>query len=413
MEIVNELAAILFDWPKTATVFSIALAVIVWRIGPRRLMRHRHKPAAPEIGAYFTDADLMTTPKERPAYSDRTAYMLAEMADLAYYEFERESGLALRDSLIRDLVSRQDAFSEDEAELFFDTHMLKAMTSGHGTGLLSEVLRDKGFTLLETMDKGDVQGFICRREPEGSTPYLIVAFRGSEAKVDDWYTNVQAVPEPVEGFQGAKVHGGFLKSFRRVEQQIRDCIDGDEGHDASDQLLPVYFTGHSLGGALAVLAMTIIAPDRGGGCYTFGAPRVANYELFEKVKTPMFRVVNSSDIVPRMPPSLLVVPVLSPLLKFLAETFRMVPYLPRGLEWLARVLDKLKDYRHFGDQRYLTDISSGRFEQTKLLLNPPLTDRAWWLLSDVASEFLRPVNSHSMKLYRQKLRAVAHDRQQR
>ena len=37
---------------------------------------------------YFDETNLLTTPAKRAAFSDRTAYLMAEMSRLAYFKFE-------------------------------------------------------------------------------------------------------------------------------------------------------------------------------------------------------------------------------------------------------------------------------------------------------------------------------------
>ena len=73
------------------------------------------------------------------------------------------------------------------------------------------------------------------------------------------------------------------------------CNDGEP--------LPLFITGHSLGGALALLATRLVAPNVNGACYKRSAhPGVGNYEYFRGIKTAVYRIVNSADIVPRVPP---------------------------------------------------------------------------------------------------------------
>ena len=55
--------------------------------------RRRPRPTKRESGAYFTHKTLLSPPMTRPAYSDRMAYVLAEMSALAYYEFEGQTSV--------------------------------------------------------------------------------------------------------------------------------------------------------------------------------------------------------------------------------------------------------------------------------------------------------------------------------
>ena len=75
----------------------------------------------------------------------------------------------------------------------------------------------------------------------------------------------------------------------------------------------LFVCGHSLGGALAVLAAYRLSHCEGpgaptvGGVYTFGQPRVGNSALAKscslELSQRIFRYVNSSDIVPLVPPA--------------------------------------------------------------------------------------------------------------
>lgn len=66
-------------------------------------------------------------------------------------------------------------------------------------------------------------------------------------------------------------------------------------------------TGHSLGGAIAALASTILAdenPSRIVSLYTFGEPRVGDYgyaQTHDRLVSDSWRVVHLVDIVPHLP----------------------------------------------------------------------------------------------------------------
>lgn len=353
---------------------------------------------------YFKQPDLLSPPTERPAYSDRMAYVLAEMSALAYCQFES------LDSIVEEATEKAKSLASDckqaDVREFLDGFATEIMTGGRwGRGVLEKVLDNSGFELLDTINVGSTQGFVCRRKKRGQPPYLVVAFRGTESKVSDWLTDSHCVPTE-EG-----VHTGFRDAFERKEGE-----DGKTVSELVSEILrdegtrPLFITGHSLGGALALLATKRLAPKRDStSCYTFGAPRIANYEFFRDVKTPVFRVVNSSDIVPRVPPGPLVGPTLMAL-RILSSLVSPFPVASAALDRLERFLDKLNGYRHFGDLRYLTDVAEGRFDDVRLLTSPPAIDRMLWMGRSLVKGVHRPVKSHGIALYRRKLLVLAERR---
>lgn len=90
------------------------------------------------------------------------------------------------------------------------------------------------------------------------------------------------------------MHRGFLEPYDLVEARIAATLEKYAG-------LPVYITGHSPGGALAMLATRYLRSDSTGATYTFGCPRAADNVFYRDVKTPMYRVVNAADAAPRLP----------------------------------------------------------------------------------------------------------------
>ena len=374
--------------------------------------RRRPKSQPPADNGYFTDEKLLSPPLPRPAYSDRMAYVLAEMADLAYYQFEGKVGLV------------EDAFQEFKSlnrsgdvdvRKFLEKFSL-GLVSGRRLSLkvFTEVLTKSGFQLLDVIHVAETQGFICKRNVANEPPYLVLAFRGTEKKISDWLTDARCKPT-VEG--SARVHTGFLEAFclktndegKTAEDVVKDILDCLQAKDGEGRTLPLFITGHSLGGALALLATRLVAPDINGACYTFGAPRIANYEYFRSLKTPVYRVVNSADVVPRVPPGAAMI-VLVGMVRLLAWLTTLAPLISGALGKVEGLLDGLKGYRHYGDQRYLTDVAEGRFHEVRLLTNPPAIDRIVWAWRRIGKSLLIPVKSHSMNIYRQKLRHLANVR---
>ncbi len=102
-----------------------------------------------------------------------------------------------------------------------------------------------------------------------------------------------------------EVHRGFLGAFQLVKDDLFNAIQRlrDKNHPQS-----LWCTGHSLGGALAVVAAAQLLVDghRVNGLYTFGQPRVGDEtfanECVRRIAGQHFRFVNNNDTVTRVPP---------------------------------------------------------------------------------------------------------------
>nr|GMD08159.1 phospholipase A1-Igamma1, chloroplastic [Ipomoea batatas] len=146
---------------------------------------------------------------------------------------------------------------------------------------------------------------------------IVVAWRGTVTPTE-WYENTQNKLQPV-GQGEAKVEQGFLSIYtskcestrynkssasEQVMRELRNLVDfySQRGEETS-----LTITGHSLGGALAVLNAYESAANFPGlpiAVISFASPRVGNIafrdELYQMgVKT--LRVTVKQDLVPRMP----------------------------------------------------------------------------------------------------------------
>ena len=379
----------------------------------------RPKATSKGVEAYFTESNLLRPPLTRPAYSDRMAYLLSEMSDLAYYEFEGGDGMieeAIDKALELDLTEKATVRQFLDG---FSTNLLGGRRLSKS--FLEQLLANSGFKLLDVINVDETQGFICKRHVDDEPPYLVLAFRGTEKKVSDWLTDARCVPT----IQGrAKVHTGFLEAFtvkcdgdhRTVKEVVERVLARADARvlaqsDApeTNELLPLYITGHSLGGALALLATKLVAPNVNGACYTFGAPRIGNYEYFRCIKTPVYRIVNSADVVPRVPPGPFMV-VLRGTAQGMSWLTGFMPTVAQLFDKIEELLDGLKGYRHYGDLRYLSDVAEGRFQDVRLLSNPPATDRLMWAFRRMVRGIFIPLKAHNMNIYRRKLAHVANER---
>jgi triacylglycerol lipase len=132
---------------------------------------------------------------------------------------------------------------------------------------------------------------------------VIVAFRGTQPeRYEDWITDLQL--DMAKGPLGGRVHAGFQKGLNAVwkdmDQVIREW--------RKSQTRSLWFTGHSLGAALATLAVArLVELDQPVyGLYTFGSPRVGDRKFSRnfnfEYRPRMFRFVNNNDTVTRIPP---------------------------------------------------------------------------------------------------------------
>ncbi len=148
------------------------------------------------------------------------------------------------------------------------------------------------------IDNFDTSTHISLLEVNGLDEYgkdiscLVISFRGTD-ELEDWNTNLKAHQTPF-GSKG-KVHSGFKAAYLSIKDQLFEHLNSYS--------LPIFITGHSLGGALAILATSdIYKSDNFDSCYTFGSPRIGSPELVKSIQCErVYRVVNNCDIVTVVP----------------------------------------------------------------------------------------------------------------
>ena len=133
----------------------------------------------------------------------------------------------------------------------------------------------------------------------GGLGATIVAFSGTDPlKIEDWITDF--TPQRTV----SDLHMGFEGAVATVWPRIKDAI---ETRPVGEEKL--FFTGHSLGGALATIAaaravreLKIVAT----AVYTFGGPRVGGADFFAEYMPKLggltHRLVHGGDIVATVPP---------------------------------------------------------------------------------------------------------------
>ena len=284
------------------------------------------KPIAPTP---WKPADLPTL---RAAYSDRTAALMAYLAAFAY-----------------------------------DTQI-----QAKGVLQVPQELAALGFNKLTSFHNGMTDGWAYIAE---GVDLIALAFRGMSS-IKNWDTDFNvALVHPENTDLQLRVHKGFYQAFIRLNEAtlgIKEKLDAIK--QVTNGAVPIYITGHSLGGALAQIAGAVLGSDQVAACYTYGSPRVGNFYFDPWVKVPSYRVMNYADIVPQVP-----LPIV---------------------------------YRHSGDPRYMPDHltpSPYRFE-------PNLLERGWQMIRGliqlVRAGSILGIQDHAIEAYREKLDAIAAARDQ-
>jgi hypothetical protein len=167
----------------------------------------------------------------------------------------------------------------------------------------------------------------------------ILCFRGTgPTDLINWLVDVDVDPEKVPiSFGDEKrefeVHAGFYRNVRAIRpviiRRLQRALAGssvlDDRDDPGDEggvrkvhpLEALYVTGHSLGGAMAVLMAIMLVTEKAyadiaaklKGTYTFGQPMVGSPDLAAACNAhptlgrDVVRYVYGTDVIPKLPPA--------------------------------------------------------------------------------------------------------------
>jgi hypothetical protein len=129
----------------------------------------------------------------------------------------------------------------------------------------------------------------------------IVAFAGTDPlKINDWVTDFDGLPS-ADG-----IHAGFGAAVAAIWPRIAAAIANRPRTERA-----LFLTGHSLGGALAIVAAAQAMSDpqlQPTAIYTYGSPRPGDTQFADAYSPVLgditFRLVNGTDLVATVPPSL-------------------------------------------------------------------------------------------------------------
>ncbi len=157
-------------------------------------------------------------------------------------------------------------------------------------------LKKRGFTDISTLNFGSSLGYVAMIDDTA-----VIMFRGTNpSEIQDWFVNLNN-----NSFRAkyGSVHTGFGASYETLHDQLIEVL-------RQKNPKRIWVTGHSLGGALAVVCSYRLMTDEKreiAGVMTFGQPRVGSSEFCKhmdsELRGRMVHFVNENDLVPRVPPS--------------------------------------------------------------------------------------------------------------
>jgi triacylglycerol lipase len=220
-------------------------------------------------------------PKPRPL--KHADFVFNPERDATYVHFESAAAHPFDSNAA--VLGRRNAWWLGDAALLSYWDVAEAIPRFNAAGMEAELL-----------DAGGLQAYVAWTDS-----FLIVAFRGTEP--DEWadlFDDLQFKQEPWDG-PSRHVHSGFKAAIERVWPTMEPMLD------ALGQTRTVWFSGHSLGGAVATLAGDRYTHT--AGVCTLGSPRVGD-PAFAAAYDARFgaralRYVADTDIVTHVPPPII------------------------------------------------------------------------------------------------------------
>ncbi|KAI1214653.1 alpha/beta-hydrolase [Annulohypoxylon truncatum] len=151
-------------------------------------------------------------------------------------------------------------------------------------------------------DVTDIEGYVSS---DDTNKLIVASFRGSSS-IRNWIADLSFILVPCDVVSGCLTHAGFLTAYNEIADDLLAAL---KNATAAQPDYKIAFTGHSLGGAVATVAIAY-ARKQGyaADLYTYGSPRVGN-EAFASFVTDQagseYRVTHLDDPVPRLPPIVL------------------------------------------------------------------------------------------------------------
>ena len=152
-----------------------------------------------------------------------------------------------------------------------------------------------GFREVLSFKSDGIQAYWLRSDHDS-----VIVCRGHE--FTEWNSlKSNAIARTTVAETVGRVHIGFKREADDLWPRVEHELEGNAK--------PLWFCGHSIGGALAVICasrcLLSYIKSEPVELHTFGSPRVGNRLYSNHATLKHFRWVNNNDLVPRLPPSLL------------------------------------------------------------------------------------------------------------
>lgn len=123
----------------------------------------------------------------------------------------------------------------------------------------------------------------------------------------NWLYNLNTITTSYPSCSGCNVHLGFYSAYLGVSPLVGNLVQRLLSQFRDAKLI---ITGHSLGGAMAVLCALDMKEIFGNVdvLYAFGQPRVGNQKFADFIQAQVpnyYRIVHNADTVPHVPQSIL------------------------------------------------------------------------------------------------------------
>jgi Lipase (class 3) len=187
-----------------------------------------------------------------------------------------------------DLLIRKDP------DIDIAVFLAEASSAAYPTGDAQGFVARSGLAGFASFDSGNVQGYHCSTEQAA-----LLVFRGT-SNIGQWIRDARVLPAPFLDWGWA--HLGFVNGIKAVETSLQQF------DKIAKSTARVWVAGHSLGGALAVLAAARLKSL--GVCtpsvLTYGQPAAGFADFVARFNSElplrMWHIINQQDIVPRIPP---------------------------------------------------------------------------------------------------------------